>query len=63
MAILLVRGRGGGQIPFQKTVVNLGIKVEFESILVSFLSFIHFQPEQPTKEDINWMGIEKKVSD
>ena len=42
-------------IPFHKIVVNLGIKVEFESIPVSFL----LQSEQPTKED-KWMDLKKK---
>ena len=41
----------GKNIPLHEIVVNLGIKVEFESILFSFPSFIPFQPEQPTKED------------
>ena len=37
-------------IPVYEIVVNLRIKVEFESILVSFPSFIPFQHEQPTKD-------------
>ena len=47
MAILLVRVKHS----LHEIVVNLRIKVEFESIPVSFLSFITFQSEQPTKED------------
>ena len=48
-------------IPFHEIVVNLGIKIEFESIHVPFPSSIPFQPEQPTKEDNKWMGIRRKT--
>ena len=41
----------GGRLFYwiHEIVVNLGIKVKFECISVSFPLFIPFQPEQPTK--------------
>ena len=46
----------GKNIPLHEMIVNLRIKVEFESTPVSFWSFVPFHPEQPTKKIISEWG-------